>query len=329
MKSLKGSIKLLTLTVPMLALTGCVTPSAQPTPQTAANEPTTNVGIKNPHPPSGDNAVFAPRKIFLSIAVAGIDGCSKDERDIIAAKDCLQSHFMPYRDHIAVIAPDGAGIGEIEKEIGCGYRPNTAYSLEQQAAKPWVNRTDAAVSSYFLTVVMQDLKAESDTVQVGNTMVKRTNYTRKAVAKVRDHDGNVIFALNVVGKSTHRRTSATQNKGHDPSSDIMEDIMKRIADRVAEEFLCELTVRIKAPTGDAEFDTDEVVLYLDGKEFENGGTVIAGKHLLLAQCDGYKDVVRPIELRGGKKRIIAVKFAKAAPKQDQDASGKKADPESK
>ncbi|MBP5531136.1 MAG: hypothetical protein J6Y54_03800 [Lentisphaeria bacterium] len=232
-------------------------------------------------------------------------------RDIVVAKDYLQSYFMPYREYIGIVDRSNSSIAEVEKMIG------------------GQDQVDVAASTYFLTVVMQDLKEESNTVQVGNTMVKRTVYTRKAVAKVRDYNGNVLFALNVVGKATHRRTSATQNKGHDPASDIMEDLLKQIADRVAAEFLCKLTIKAKGPKTDADFDADTIVLFIDGKEFENGGIVIAGNHLLLAQCEGYKDIVRPVEIKGGKKRIIAVKFAKAAPKQDQDASGQKADPESK
>ena len=66
---------------------------------------------------------------------------------------------------------------------------------------------DVAASTYFLTVILQDLKEESNTVQIGNTMVKRTNYTRKAVANVRDYNGNVIFRVFHIDKVNHNQTS--------------------------------------------------------------------------------------------------------------------------
>ena len=213
-------------------------------------------------------------------------------RDIVVAKDYLQSYFMPYREYIGIVDRSNTSIAEVEKMIG------------------GQDQVDVAASTYFLTVILQDLKEESNTVQVGNTMVKRTNYTRKAVAKVRDYNGNVIFALNVVGKATHRRTSATQNTGHDPASDIMEDLLKQIADRVAEEFLCKLTVKFNGPTNDADFDADTIVLFIDGREFENGDRVPFGEYTLRAECDGYYPVTRRIRITPHRIDKIQLTFEK-------------------
>ncbi|MBQ7208623.1 MAG: hypothetical protein IJS01_12570 [Lentisphaeria bacterium] len=218
-----------------------------------------------------------------------------NNRDIVVAKEYLQTYLMPYSQFITIIDRANSSIAENEKAIG---------GKDQE---------DVADSSVFLTVVMQDLNAESKTVQIGNTMVKKTVYTRKAVAKIRNYRGELLFACSVAADSSFRQTSASRSTGHNPASAIQEELMKQIAEKIGSYFTAKLTVKAKGPKKDAEFDEDAVVLYLDGKEFENGGRTVTGFHLLHATCEGYQTIKREITLEPAKGRIVKLVFRKKTP----------------
>jgi len=216
-------------------------------------------------------------------------------RDIVVAKNYLHSYLQPYSEFISVIDRANSSLAEVEKAIG---------GNDQQ---------DVASACVFLTVIMQDLQEESNTVQVGNTMVKKTVYTRKAVANVRDFNGNVLFSTNVAAKSSFRKTSASKNTGHNPASDMMESILKQVADRVGNFFTTKLRVSARGPKGDEDFDENNVVLYLDGNEFENGSITVTGVHQLRVECDGYRAIIREINLKPGQPRTIRLTLKKNKP----------------
>ena len=94
---------------------------------------------------------------------------------------------------------------------------------------------------------------------------------------------------------------------------MMEKLLKEIAEQVGDFFTTKLKVSARGPKGDEDFEEDNVVLYLDGHEFENGGRTATGAHQLRAECDGYKPIVRDIELKPGKARTIKLTFKKNKP----------------
>ena len=155
---------------------------------------------------------------------------------------------------------------------------------------------------------MQDLKEYSQTVQVGNTMVKRTNYTQKAVANLRDFNGNVLNSWHVVAKASHRRTGASSEEGFNPSDDLMEDVLKQIAEKLGDSLTASLKIRCRGPKGDKEFDEEGVTLTLNGNDFESGSRVLAGRYVLKAELDGYQTITRNLDLKPGSSRTMKLKF---------------------
>ncbi len=209
-------------------------------------------------------------------------------------KNYLQLFLDPYSEHIMVIDRFNASFSEVVRAVG---------GNEQQ---------DIASVCFFLTIILHDdLKEESTTVTAGHVHVKTTIYTQKAVVNIRDFNGNVLKAFHVVGKTNRRQTSASKSEGFNPSSDLMEDVLKQIAEKVASYFVTKLEFKCDGPKGDEEFDADTVTFTVDGKEFENGNQICAGKHTVVAEAAGYKTVTKNITVRNNRsKTIIKLKFKK-------------------
>lgn len=225
----------------------------------------------------------------------------KNKRDIVVAKQYLQSYLSKYNDFIQVIDRSNTSISEVEKAIN---------GNDQQ---------DLASACTFLTVIMQDMKAESSTISIGNTTIKRTTYTQKAVGNLRDFNGNVITAFNVAAQTSRRQTSASQQTGYNPSSDLMEAVLKQIAEKIADFYLCNLHIKCTGPKDDEDFDEDIVTFTLDGKEFENGEKVLSGTYTIVAECEGYKSVKKTVNIKRGRPKMITkIKFKKAAAKTNEE-----------
>ena len=217
----------------------------------------------------------------------------KNKRDIVVAKNYLHSFLSPYGDFIKVIDRANTSLAEVEKAIS---------GNDQQ---------DIASACVFLTVIMQDLNAESSTVSVANTLIKKTTYTQKAVGNIRDFNGNVLTAFHVVGKTSRRQTSASKSEGYNPASDLMENVLKQIAEKVAAYYVAKLEFKCVGPKGDENFDDDTAVFTVDGKDFENGDQICAGKHVITAEVEGYKTIRKNIFVRNNhRKTVIKLKFKK-------------------
>lgn len=224
------------------------------------------------------------------------------KRDIIVAKNYLQSYLTPYSDYIAVVDRANTNLAELEKAIN---------GTDQQ---------DLASAVVFLTVIMQDLHEESQTVEVHGTKIKKTWYTQKAVGNVRDFNGNVITSFDVVAKTSRRQTSASSTQGFNPSSDLMEEVLKQIAEKVAAYYVKTLEIECIGPKGDDDFDEDEVVITVDGKEFDSGDQILIGKHTVVGEIDGYKKVTKQIDLAGNKtSTTVKMKFKKAPVQTEENA----------
>ena len=218
------------------------------------------------------------------------------QRDIIVAKNYLQSYLTQYSDFIQVIDRANTNLAEVEKAIG---------GNDQQ---------DIASACVFLTVIMQDLQEESTTVPVQNVMIKRTTYSQKAVGNLRDFNGNIITAFNVVAKTSRRQTSSSKSTGYNPASDLMENALKQIAEKIASYYVTSLEIKCAGPKGDEDFDADTAVFTVSGKEFENGQKLCAGKHVLTAEVDGYQPITRSINVRNNRpKTVVKLKFKKLPP----------------
>ena len=145
-------------------------------------------------------------------------------------------------------------------------------------------------------------------------MIKKTTYTQKAVGNIRDINGNVLKAFNVVGKTSRRQTSASKSEGFNPSDDQMENVLKQVAEKVANYYVTKLEFKCTGPKGDEDFDAETVTFTVDGKEFENGDQLCAGKHTITAEAEGYKTITKTITLRNNRRKTIhKLKFRKETP----------------
>lgn len=230
-------------------------------------------------------------------------------RILVTAKTQLQAAFFEkgLDEYFSIIDRANTDIAEVEKAIG---------GNDQQ---------DVASATIFLTVIAKDQKEETMTVQVGNTMVTKIITTRVSVCNVRDFNGNVIYAFEVSAKASRRKTSVSQTTGYDPSEQLLKDSLAQIADKIKERFTAELKVKVRGPKNDEDFEADDATIYVNDEEFDNGSRVFADRVIVVrAEMDGYKDVVKPVKIKQGKKsQSVTVRF-KAANKAANKAADKAA-----
>jgi hypothetical protein len=266
MKSLKGSIKLLTLTVPMLALTGCVNPSAQPAPTVAAHT--------SANPANADCAAPRKRGISVSVTVVSADGgkCGS-----AAAEEYLRAALIPYAECIRTVEPPAPG----------------ASARTEDTIRP-----DA-----LLTVTL----SEHERTDAGADGGMAADHTRTALLRLTSmRDGIVMAAFEVTASA---RPDKTEN-GVATEARLLKSLMEQTAEKLAVQTSRRLNVGISGPEGDTAFETENVLLYLDGEAFENGGRVPFGEYTLRAECDGYRPVTRRIRINSRRLGKIKLTFEK-------------------
>ena len=220
-----------------------------------------------------------------------------NKRHMVLGKNYLQSYLQKYSKFIQIIDRSNTNIAEVEKAIGNK------------------DQVDVAGSMVFLTVIIGDMEETTSTVPVGNTMVTRKNYSLKMVANLRDYNGNVLFATDVIAKKSYRFTNVTSVKGINFNDDLMEDGWKQIADKVGAYFIAELKFKAKGPKGDDSFDADDVTVCVDGKEVDGESCkVLAYNHTITAECEGCQSIERKVEIKAGETsgaKTVKLNFKKA------------------
>lgn len=226
-------------------------------------------------------------------------------RGLITAKMQLQAAFFEkgLDQYFAIIDRANTDIAEVEKAIG---------GNDQQ---------DVASATLFLTVIAKDQKEETMTVQVGNTMVTKIKTTRVFACSVRDFNGNVVYAFEVTANATRRKTSVSQVSGYDPSEQLLKDALSKIADKIRDRFTAELNVKVKGPKNDEDFEADDATIYVNDEDFDNGSRVFSDRVVVIkVEMDGYKDGVKAVKIKKGKKSQSVTIKLNAAKKTADDAN---------
>lgn len=226
-------------------------------------------------------------------------------RILITAKMQLQAAFFEkgLDQYFAIIDRANTDIAEVEKAIG---------GNDQQ---------DVASATIFLTVIAKDQKEETMTVQVGNTMVTKIKTTRVFACSVRDFNGNVVYAFEVTANATRRKTSVSQVSGYDPSEQLLKDALSKIADKIRDRFTAELNVKVKGPKNDEDFEADDATIYVNDEDFDNGSRVFSDRVVVIkVEMDGYKDGVKAVKIKKGKKSQSVTIKLNAAKKTADDAN---------
>ena len=184
---------------------------------------------------------------------------SKENRMVVIAKDFLASGLEDYSDFIAVVDRSDASLSEVEKAIS---------NHDQDEVAP---------ATLFLSVTLGDLQHVRKAMSVGDALVQRDSYTRRATAKVSDFNNIRVFSCDVTARYDNRKTDAVMVSGDDAAiaDALIEDAMKQIAKRVGEKFIKEYVVNVVLPSKSTDdISTDSVELYLDRVVDSSGGTKV-------------------------------------------------------
>jgi hypothetical protein len=163
---------------------------------------------------------------------------------------------------------------------------------------------DVEKSSFFVKLILNDPSQSRESVQTagGNTLTRITT-GQLITVQVQNLRNEVVFTKDVevskvAGASSVRRTTGDD----DTLGKVLREGFGKVADEVAAAFPEELTVMVKGPKGDADFDAEDVALTLDGKDIVPGQPVrvvkalyaAGGRHLVRAGLDGYETVERAV-----------------------------------
>ena len=162
------------------------------------------------------------------------------------------------------------------------------------------NSSAIAGATCILTAAMGDREEDSRTITVNGKgpKVKVTTYTQPYVGKVRDLQGNVLFAFKGTSEWSSKENSVVKSETSDPARKLIEKACEQIADKVTDFFTCKLSFKVKAPTG---VDADEATVKVDGKtvDADEAVRVLKVEHAVVATLDGCKSIRKIVELGAG------------------------------
>lgn len=174
------------------------------------------------------------------------------------------------------------------------------------------NSSALAGATCILTAAMGDREEDSRTITVNGkgTKVKMTTYTQPYVGKVRDLQGNVLFAFKGTSEWSSKVNSVVKSEVSDPQRKLVEKACEQIADKLLDFFTCRLSFKIKAPKG---LDADDATVKIDGKTVDAADEVrvLKVEHALVATLDECKAVRRLLEFdEGDSEKTVKLVFKK-------------------
>ncbi len=162
------------------------------------------------------------------------------------------------------------------------------------------NASALAGATCILTAAMGDREEDSRTITVNGkgTKVKMTTYTQPYVGKVRDLQGNVLFAFKGTSEWSSKVNSVVQSEVSDPARKLVEKACEQIAEKLLDFFTCRLSFKVKAPKG---MDADDATVKVDGKsvDADDSVQVLKIQHAVVATLDGCKPIRRIVEIDEG------------------------------
>ena len=174
------------------------------------------------------------------------------------------------------------------------------------------NSSALAGATCILTAAMGDREVDSRTITVDGkgTKVKMTTYSQPYVGKVRDLQGNVLFAFKGTSEWSSKVNSVVKSEVSDPQRKLVEKACEQIADKLLDFFTCRLSFKIKAPKG---LDADDATVKIDGKTVDAADEVrvLKVEHALVATLDECKAVRRLLEFdEGDSEKTVKLVFKK-------------------
>ena len=159
------------------------------------------------------------------------------------------------------------------------------------------NSSALAGATCIATVAMGDREEDSRTITVNGkgTKVKMTTYTQPYVGKVRDLQGNVLFAFNGTAEWSSKVNSVVKSEVSDPARKLVEAVCDKIAEEIVGFFTVKLEFRVKAPQG---ADADDATIAVDGRsvDADEGVRVLAVEHAIVASLEGCAPIRKVVEI---------------------------------
>jgi hypothetical protein len=218
------------------------------------------------------------------------------------AKDYLQAALSEKCSLIQIVDRSNVDMGLVEQGINGD------------------NSSAIAGATCILTAAFGDREEDSRTITVNGkgTKIKVTTYTQPYVGKVRDLNGNVLFAFKGTSEWSSRVNNVVASDVSDPARKLIESACDQIAEKLLDFFTCKLRFKIKAPKG---LDADGATVKIDGKEVDSDDDVRVLKieHALVATLDGCKPVKKLIALEGDDSdKTVKIVFKKSAKGSEED-----------
>ena len=182
------------------------------------------------------------------------------------------------------------------------------------------NSSALAGATCILTAAMGDREEDSRTITVNGkgTKVKMTTYTQPYVGKVRDLQGNVLFAFKGTSEWSSKVNNVVASEVSDPQRKLVEKACEQIADKLLDFFTCRLSFKVKAPKG---LDADDATVKLDGKavDADDSVRVLKIEHAVVATLDGCKSIRKIVELdEGDSDKTVKLVFKKPESESEDD-----------
>ena len=176
------------------------------------------------------------------------------------------------------------------------------------------NTSALAGATCILTAAMGDREEDSRTITVNGkgTKVKMTTYTQPYVGKVRDLQGNVLFAFKGTSEWSSKVNSVVKSEVSDPARKLVEKACEQIAEKLMAFFTCRLSFKVKAPKG---MDADDASVNVDGMavDADDSVQVLKIQHALVATLDGCKPIRRVVEIdEADGDKVVKLVFKKPA-----------------
>jgi len=201
------------------------------------------------------------------------------QRYVPLAKDYLQAALSEKGSLIQVVDRSNADMNLVEQGLNGD------------------NSSVLAGATCILTAAMGDREEDSRTITVNakGTKVKKTVYTQPYVGKVRDLQGNVLFAFKGTSEWSATVNNIVKSEQSDPERKLVEIACDQIAEKLLDFFTCKLSFKIKVPSG---MDADDATVKVDGKtvDADDAVRVLKIEHAVVAMLDGCKKVSKIVEL---------------------------------
>ena len=238
---------------------------------------------------------------------------SQNERDRMTLSSLRMKVLTDVSQRYTPLAKDylQAALSEKGSLIQVVDRSNADMNLVEQGLSG-DNSSALAGATCILTAAMGDREVDSRTITVDGkgTKVKMTTYSQPYVGKVRDLQGNVLFAFKGTSEWSSKVNSVVKSEVSDPQRKLVEKACEQIADKLLDFFTCRLSFKIKAPKG---LDADDATVKIDGKTVDAAGEVrvLKVEHALVATLDECKAVRRLLEFdEGDSEKTVKLVFKK-------------------